>query len=149
VRSPIDTWADNFIMRQPKASTIRILCIMGIFLSNGYPTPAPAQSPLPEITGDINYKPAPAVDGRGYYPDVWQLRKEVAELEPWQADDNTDQCSLEGDPDAAPQSAKQIKQWELKERAWLPVLSAAVRRRIAAQRLKKSVLCQPMILKVN
>jgi hypothetical protein len=97
----------------------------------------------------VDFKPTPIVDSRGYI-DVWQLRRDVAVVEPLMATGDTDSCYSEGDPDDPPLSRKELKAIERAERtclaevasryrtyrrvfdsfnkAWLPVLLNAARR---------------------
>ena len=108
--------------------------------------PAWSQGP----SKDSSFSPSPKVDARGFI-DVWQLRRDVAEVEARETNDNTDQCYIEGDPDEKPApSPKEVERRALAERAcvervrrdsaayrrifasfnraWLPVMHEAIRR---------------------
>jgi hypothetical protein len=68
--------------------------------------------PVPdEVEG---FRPTPKVDARGWI-DVWQLRQDVAQVEPWFATDDTDGCHDEGDSDFEAEESIQPTEEELRK----------------------------------
>ncbi|MBW8370844.1 MAG: HEAT repeat domain-containing protein [Thiobacillus sp.] len=120
----------------------RIICSC-LFLSG---SSFALSQPLQLING---FRPKPAVDSRGFI-DVWQLRRDVAAIEPLIAYEDTDSCYSEGDPDSPELTEQEVKDTERIERecvaraereyaayrrvfdsfnkAWLPALVNAARR---------------------
>lgn len=121
---------------------LALISFLGPLLCSAYALSAP-------LHPSVGFKPQPKVDSRGFI-DVWQLRRDVAAVEPLMATEDTDSCYSEGNPDAPELSKKEMKALERSERAcvaeverhikayrrafdsfnkaWLPVLVNAARR---------------------
>jgi len=99
---------------------------------------------------DLNFNSTPKLDGIGFI-NVWLLRSDVAKVEALTASNNTEACIIEGDPDEPLASQEQARRnatdeesciqavleayekyqkvYRLFNKAWLPVMYGAIRRR--------------------
>lgn len=100
-----------------------------------------------------DFYPAPKVDSRGYI-DVWALREDLAKVEPFVADDNTDACFGEGDEDAdesrlTAKQRKRLEQQRARELVRAKACEANVQKRFADYQRLKSLFNEawmPLIL---
>lgn len=97
---------------------------------------------------EISFQSSSKADSRGFI-DVWQLRRDVAEVEALQTTDDTDYCYPEGDPEEELSSSqlRQLEQqsaaceteihwkyaayqkvYEAFNKAWLPIIYRAIRK---------------------
>jgi hypothetical protein len=140
--APVEPHAHSALIVGSPMKSVRItlsvaLSVLAVahFLSSSYPARG------------ADSQPSPKVDGKGFV-DVWQLRKDIAVVEPLYATDDTEHCVPEGDPDNPPRQeqieqeerasaecAKKVhadhaayqKVWKALNAAWLPSIYRAIR----------------------